>query len=120
MGNHDAPPTSVWTSGFVQGRLSGSVEFYQNKTKDLLLNANIPETYRVYTKQTMKHRIDPRTRRRALTLNSLNIKTQNFQWTTDFNISINRNKSPLADRAKAPTNTCSTNRACRVLYMEDY
>ncbi len=95
-----ANPTLKWETtiaanigldfGLFKGRLSGSVEFYQNKTKDLLLNANIPETSG-YTKQTMNIG-SIRGRGVELTLNSLNIKTKNFQWTTDFNISFNRNK----------------------------
>ncbi len=95
-----ANPTLKWETtiaanigldfGLFKGRLNGSLEIYQNKTEDLLLNANIPETSG-YTKQTMNIG-SIRGRGIELTLSSLNIKTKNFQWTTDFNISYNRNK----------------------------
>lgn len=95
-----ANPTLKWETtiaanigldfGLFKGRLSGSVEIYQNKTKDLLLNANIPETSG-YKKQTMNIG-SIRGRGIELTLNSLNVKSKHFRWTTDFNISYNRNK----------------------------
>ena len=95
-----ANPTLKWETtvaanigldfGLFHGRLNGSLEIYQNKTKDLLLNANIPITSG-YKKQTMNIG-SIRGRGIELTLNSVNLKSKNFQWTTDFNISFNRNK----------------------------
>ncbi|MGC4231387.1 MAG: SusC/RagA family TonB-linked outer membrane protein [Niabella sp.] len=76
--------------GLYKNRISGTVEFYKNKTRDLLLTSAIP-SYTGYTVQTrnigslQNHGVE-------LTLNTTNIKTRNFTWSTNFNISFNKNK----------------------------
>lgn len=121
-----ANPTLKWETtiaanigldfGLFKGRLNGSLEVYQNKTEDLLLNANIPETSG-YTKQTMNIG-SIRGRGVELTLNSLNIKTKNFQWTTDFNISYNRNK--VLSLTGESVNEYMLYKSGVGSYMEDY
>ena len=34
----------VWTFAFLNGRLSGTVEYYITNTKDILFNVNLPVT----------------------------------------------------------------------------
>lgn len=74
----------------LKNRISGSIDAYNNTTKDLLLTANIPSTTG-YATQT---RNVGSTRNSGLefTINTVNIATKKFKWTTDFNISFNRNK----------------------------
>jgi TonB-linked SusC/RagA family outer membrane protein len=75
---------------FFNHRISGTVEGYQTKTKDLLLVRNIPNlngTGSVWDNiGTLENKgLD-------ITLNTVNIKTENFKWETGFNFSTFRNK----------------------------
>ena len=65
-------------------------DVYRKKTTDLLLNANLPEIFgfsRMY-----KNIGALENEGLELTLNTVNLKTNNFQWVSNFNISFNRNK----------------------------
>ncbi|AMP97799.1 TonB-dependent receptor plug [Pedobacter cryoconitis] len=76
--------------GIKGGRLSGSVEYYQKRTKDLLAN-NAADPSIGFNQLTFNSGnlfgkgID-------LTLNSLNIRTGLFRWTSNFLFSYNRVK----------------------------
>ena len=121
-----ANPTLKWETtvaanvgldfGFFKGRLNGTLEIYQNKTKDLLLNANIPITSG-FTKQTMNIG-SIRGRGIELSLSSVNIRTKDFQWTTDFNISYNRNK--VVSLTGETDNEYMLYKSGVGSYMEDY
>ncbi|MEI6949082.1 TonB-dependent receptor [Paraflavisolibacter sp. H34] len=76
--------------GILKNRISGSAEFYRNSTKDLLLTASIPSTTG-FTTQT-RNVGSTQNKGFELTLSSTNINGKDFRWTTDFNISFNRNK----------------------------
>jgi TonB-linked SusC/RagA family outer membrane protein len=76
--------------GLFKGRLSGSIEGYYMITKDLLIPRQLPNitgysSVMANLGQVNNHGIE-------LTLNSVNIGTQNFTWSTDFSIAHNRNK----------------------------
>ena len=73
-----------------KNRLSLTVDWYQKITRDLLLDANLPYSsgYRTVYKNIGKIR----NRGLEITLNTVNIKTKNFEWTSDFNISFNRSR----------------------------
>lgn len=76
--------------GFFNNRISGTLEYYKNKTEDLLLTSAIP-SYTGYTKQT-RNIGSLQNKGVEITLNTVNINTKEFTWTSDFNISFNRNK----------------------------
>lgn len=73
-----------------KNRVSLTVDWYQKITRDLLLNSNLPYSsgYRTVYKNVGKIR----NRGLEITLNTVNIKTKNFEWTSDFNISFNRSR----------------------------
>jgi TonB-linked SusC/RagA family outer membrane protein len=76
--------------GFFNNRLNLTVDWYNNKSDDLLMKVSIPtSTGYKYQYQNIG---SIRNRGLEIALNSLNIKTKDFQWTTDFNISFNRSK----------------------------
>ncbi len=98
--NKLADPTLSWETtrqfnagidfSLFTGRLSGSIDAYRAHTVDLLLNKQIPQingvgSIRQNVGETSSYGIE-------LQLSSVNVKTRNFTWTTDFNISHNRNK----------------------------
>lgn len=74
----------------LNNRLSGSVDLYHTKTTDLLLNVSIPSMtgYDEFTTnigETQNRGIE-------FTLNSENIRMNNFSWNTSLNFSANANK----------------------------
>ncbi|MCM1234985.1 MAG: SusC/RagA family TonB-linked outer membrane protein, partial [Ruminococcus flavefaciens] len=73
---------------FLNGRLSGSIDWYKTKTKDLLLTMSIPSTNGYWNTlanvgRTSGHGWD-------IQLNSTNIVTRDFQWTTSLTFSLDR------------------------------
>ncbi len=76
--------------GFVNQRILVSPEFYINKSKNLLLNAELPassgyETMLMNAGSTRNSGID-------LSITSVNIAKKDFQWTTNLTLSHNKNE----------------------------
>ena len=76
--------------GLFDDRINLVADIYYKKTSDLLLDAPIPASsgYSIVTKNigNMENKgLD-------LTINTTNIKSENFSWTTSFNISFLKNK----------------------------
>ena len=71
-------------------RINFTVDLYRKTTRDLLLNANLPYSsgYRTVYKNVGKVRNDGV----EFTLSTVNVRTKNFMWTSDFNISFNRGR----------------------------
>ena len=76
-------------AGFFDGNISLTVEAYQKDTKDLLLNADTAPSQGVVNAYLNTGHV--RNRGLELGLNTTNISTTDFKWTTDFNISFNQN-----------------------------
>lgn len=76
--------------GFFNGRLSGQFDVYLKKTKDLLLNVQVPATsgYVTITENLGKLQ----NKGFEMQLDSKNIIGNGVTWSTSFNLSINRNK----------------------------
>lgn len=76
--------------GLFNGRINITADIYRKTTRDLLLDASLPLSSGFYsaTKNIGKVRNDGL----ELTLNTINIKTKDFTWSTDFNIAFNKNK----------------------------
>lgn len=75
--------------GFFNNRLSGDLSYYNKQTEDLLLNVNIPATSGFAT--VLKNVGSLENKGVELTLNSQNF-VGDFKWSTNFNISANKNK----------------------------
>jgi TonB-linked SusC/RagA family outer membrane protein len=76
--------------GFIKDRINLTVDAYHKVTDDLLLNANIG-THNGYN--TLYKNIGKiQNRGLEFTLTTVNIRNKKFSWTSDFNISFNRNK----------------------------
>ncbi len=73
-----------------KNRVSLTVDWYQKTTRDLLLNANLP-TNSGYA-SVYKNIGKVRNRGLEFSLSTVNIRTKDFEWTTDFNIAFNRSK----------------------------
>lgn len=75
---------------FFKDRLNGSVDVYLNNTKDLLIQAQIPQT----SGWSTQYQNIGKTENKGLEiqLNGLLVNTRNFSWNASFNLSFNRNK----------------------------
>ncbi|MFR9165439.1 MAG: SusC/RagA family TonB-linked outer membrane protein [Dysgonomonas sp.] len=76
--------------GIINNRLSGSIDFFRNKTDDLLLLVNLP-SMTGYENQ-FQNIGSTRVQGLEIQLSSTNINTRDFTWTTDFNIAFTKSK----------------------------
>lgn len=74
---------------FLKGRIAVTAEVYRRRTSDLLYNVSIPNTSgfssMIANIATLKNE------GLEFGVNTINVKSNNWRWTTDFNISFNRN-----------------------------
>lgn len=71
-------------------RVNLTTDFYNNASKNLLLEVNIP-TSTGYSKQ-FQNIAELRNRGVEFSLNTLNVRSDNFQWRSVFNLTFNRSK----------------------------
>ncbi|UYZ59225.1 SusC/RagA family TonB-linked outer membrane protein [Hymenobacter latericus] len=76
--------------GVLENRISLSVNAFDRKSKDLLLNRQLPLTSGFGS--VTQNIGDLRNRGLEFDLTTQNVKTDNFSWTTNLNVSIIRNK----------------------------
>lgn len=76
--------------GFFDERISFTADLYRKTTRDLLLDATLPYSSGYLT--AMKNIGKVRNDGIELTLNTVNIDSKNFKWSSNFNISFNKNK----------------------------
>jgi TonB-linked SusC/RagA family outer membrane protein len=75
--------------GFFDNRLTGEVDYYNKQTSDLLLAANIPNSSGFST--VYRNSGDMENKGVEITLNSRNISTKDFVWSTSLNLGYNKN-----------------------------
>jgi TonB-linked SusC/RagA family outer membrane protein len=76
---------------FLKGRISGSVDYYFKKTKDLLADIPIPVGSNFSNRLTTNVG-NVENRGVEFTLNTIPVKTKNLSWDFNFNITYNKNK----------------------------
>ncbi|HLR50070.1 MAG TPA: TonB-dependent receptor [Candidatus Sphingobacterium stercoripullorum] len=74
----------------LDNRLNVTADFYNNESKNLLLKADIPTSTGYNTQY--QNIATLRNRGVELSVNSLNIRKDDFQWKSAFNITFNRSK----------------------------
>lgn len=92
--------------GFFNDRISGSIEYYDRVTHDLIMNKTVPVTSG-YT--SVKANVGTvRNNGVEVNLNTVNVKAGDFVWRTNINLSYNKNrivalqyKEDLSDRGPA-------------------
>lgn len=72
------------------GRLNLTVDLYSKITRNLLLNANLP--YSSGFANVYKNVGKVGNKGIELTINTINVRTRDFMWTSDFNIAFNDDK----------------------------
>ncbi|WP_303011637.1 TonB-dependent receptor [uncultured Bacteroides sp.] len=75
---------------FLNSRISLTADYYYKETKDLLLNATLAPSMGFLSAYKNVGRVS--NSGIELTLDTRNMQTKNFSWTSSFNISFNRNK----------------------------
>ena len=80
--------TEQWNTGidfgFLNGRIGGSVDLYLQNTNDLLMDRQLPVV------SGFGNIGQIRNKGLEVTLNTVNIDTKDFKWTTDFMFSVNK------------------------------
>lgn len=76
--------------GLFNNRLTGTVDYYDMKTNDLLLSRSLPAL--IGYASVMSNMGELQNRGFELTLNSHNIQRNNFSWNSVLTFSFNRNK----------------------------
>ncbi len=77
--------------GLFNQKLEATIDYYKKETSDLLLNAEMAPHAGFDRVQQNVGKVQ--NQGLEITLNSTNIQTGNFRWTSSFNISFNKNKT---------------------------
>jgi TonB-linked SusC/RagA family outer membrane protein len=93
--------------GFFNNRLSFEFDWYRRNTKDLLLNVEVPGTTGFRSQIDNVGKLE--NKGIEFTINSDNVVTKNFRWSTSINFSANRNK--ITDLAGQELGLGNQNRA---------
>ncbi|GEC72511.1 TonB-linked outer membrane protein, SusC/RagA family [Flavobacterium flevense] len=76
--------------GLFNSRLNFEVDYYEKETTDLLLEVPLPSTSGYRT--AFKNLGAISNKGLEISFHSINVQTDNFKWSSDFNISFNKNK----------------------------
>ncbi len=76
--------------GFLKNRISGEIDVYNRKTRDLIYNVPVPANSGFSTQLTNIGSMQ--NKGIEFVLNTDNVVTRNFKWSTNVNVSLNRNK----------------------------
>ncbi|MDR2968792.1 MAG: SusC/RagA family TonB-linked outer membrane protein [Tannerellaceae bacterium] len=76
--------------GFLNQRISGSIEYYNTQTKDMIMYQRLPQFIGFGGINTNLGQVD--NNGFELTINSKNMDLPNFQWNTQFGFSYNKNR----------------------------
>ena len=75
---------------FLKGRINGTIEFYNKKTKDLIWD--YPVSSYIYPFNSIAANVGEITNKGIeFTINAVPVQTKNFTWTTTLNLSHNKN-----------------------------
>ena len=78
--------------GLFTGRINLSVDYYMSKTKDLLFSNPLPLYIGIPNPVQIQNIGELENKGLEFSLNTKNIISDSFSWTTDFNIAFNKNK----------------------------
>ncbi|GHT60194.1 SusC/RagA family TonB-linked outer membrane protein [Bacteroidia bacterium] len=76
--------------GFFDERLSGSIDYYNRDTKDLIWNYTVPSPPYLFSSM-VANAGSMRNRGIEVTLQAIPVQTKDFQWVTNANYSTNKN-----------------------------
>ena len=98
-------------------RVNLTAEWYNNQANDLLLNCVVPSSTGYSTQYQNVGKM--RNRGWEVTLNTVNIRTKNFSWTSDLNLSFNKSKVVALEQGQTEkTFSAGDSRSGMVTYMQ--
>jgi len=101
--------------GFLRERITLGIDLYDKVTDDLLLLADVPRTIGILT--AFKNVGKMSNRGLEISLNTVNVNAKNFKWTSNFNISFNKNEVlSLAENQNALPASVNFNNSYSALY----
>ncbi len=75
---------------FADNKISGAIDYYTGNTDDLLLNRVLPAT--AGFSSILQNVGETKNSGLEIVLSTVNVDTENFKWTTDFNFSTNKSE----------------------------
>ena len=78
--------------GFFNERLTGSIDYYIRKTKDLIWAYTVPSPPYLYANMELANAGSMENKGFEITLRAIPIENKDFHWITDLNFSTNKNK----------------------------
>ncbi len=79
--------------GILNNRITGSIEYYRERTNNILYNVSIPPTSGISSNSFFTNVGEMENKGMEFSVSSLNVQTHGgFSWSTDLNLFFNRNK----------------------------
>ncbi|MFS4456174.1 SusC/RagA family TonB-linked outer membrane protein [Maribacter sp. 2304DJ31-5] len=78
--------------GFFGNRISGEVDYYVKKTKDLLFFTRVPFEAQIPRHGILQNIGNLENKGFEFVLNTINVQSENLTWRTSFNLAINKNE----------------------------
>lgn len=102
---------------FFNSRLSGNIELYTKKNVDIILGQSIPQTNGFSSVDAINIG-STRNKGIEVTLNSVNIQTRDFVWTTSVNFATNKNEvlDVFGDKKDYPDQGLFIGKPVQVIY----
>ena len=106
---------------FFKNRLSGSIDIYNKDNTDLILSQGIPQT-NGFTSVEAVNIGATRNRGLEISLNTVNIQTKNFSWSTTLSFATNKNEVTeiFGDHKDYPDQALFIGQPVKVLYDYDW
>lgn len=77
--------------GFLDSKITGTIDWYTKETTDMLLAVNLIPSAGIIS-PALQNIGSLSNKGLEIALNTINIESENFKWSTGFNISFNKNK----------------------------
>src|SRR5690606_2109559 len=97
--------------GFLDNRITGLVEYYKRNSRDLVTALRVPSTTGFNEQRFNTSALE--NTGFEFTLNTVNIRKENFSWTTSVNVAFNENK---LTKYSTPSGTMNTSLGQQVGY----
>lgn len=98
--------TETWNFGvdyaFWNGRISGSIDYYSKKTKDLLAIVAVPAGSN-FSNRILTNVGNMENKGLEFVINATPVRINNFSWDANFNITWNKSKITNLSKVKDPT-----------------
>ena len=109
--------------GFLNNRITGEIDYYNKKTKDLLFNTRVPFEALIPAHRVLQNIGNLENTGYEFSINTTNVQTNDLTWKTNFNIATNKNKItnlPDGEDQIADKNILREGEAINSFYLVEY